>query len=57
MHLFDLIKATVFCGLLAFLVYSFPVIGQVLLIGLMSVLWLSCAMQTIKTVRRKSSLG
>ena len=53
MNLIDLIKATVLCGLIAFLVYSFPVIGQVVLISLLSLLWLSCALQTVQTVRRK----
>ena len=53
MNLFDLIKATVVCGLIAFLVYSFPLIGQITIIGLLSLLWLSCAFQTIQTIRRR----
>ena len=53
MRLADLIKATVICGLLAFLVYSFPLLGQIMIIGLLSLLWLSCAHQTIQAIRRK----
>lgn len=37
----DLVKATVACGLAAYLVFEFPVLGQVVIIGLLSLLWLS----------------
>ena len=47
MNVVDLIKATVVCGSIAFLVYSFPVIGQVTVIGILSLLWLSYAHKTI----------
>jgi uncharacterized membrane protein YesL len=50
----SLIKTTLVCGLMAFLVYSFPVIGQIVIIGILSLLWLSCAHQTLQTKRRKS---
>ena len=53
MNVFDLIKATIFCGGVAFLFYSFPVLGQALVISLLSVLWLSYARKTIVTIRRK----
>jgi len=53
MSLFDLIKATVVCGFTAFLVYTFPVIGQIAIIGLLGLLWLSCAHQVMQSVRRK----
>ncbi len=49
MRTFDLIKATVVCGGMAFLVYSYPVIGQVMIIAVLSVIWLSYAYKTIKT--------
>jgi hypothetical protein len=49
----DLIKATIICGVAAFLIYSFPVVGQVLVIGLLSLLWLSYAHQTIANLRRR----
>ncbi len=53
MNLLDLTKATVICGLLAFLIYSFPVVGQVAIIGLLSLLWLSYAHRTIANLLRK----
>ena len=53
MNVFDLTKATVLCAAIAFLVYSYPVLGQIVIIGLLSVLWLSCALQTVQTVRRR----
>jgi uncharacterized membrane protein YesL len=53
MNLFDLIKATITCGLIAFIIYSFPVIGQVLIIGLLSLLWLSYAHRTLLHLRRR----
>jgi len=49
----DLIKATVFCGLLAFLVFSYPVLGQVLIIGVLSLLWLSYLYRTVVTARTR----
>ena len=55
MSVYDLIKATVVCGVLAFLVYSFPILGQIVIIGLLSALWLSCAFQTVENVRRRRS--
>jgi len=56
MNVLDLIKATVVCGGIAFLVYSFPVLSQAAIIGLLGALWLSYAGKTLKTVRRKCSL-
>ena len=53
MSFFDLVKATIVCGLLAFLCYSFPVLGQVLLIAFLSLVWLAYAHKTISTARRK----
>ena len=53
MRLWDLIKATVVCGGVAFLVYSFPVLSQAVIIGLLTLMWLSCAHQTVQTIRRK----
>ena len=53
MNVFDLIKATIACGLSAFLIYSFPVVGQVLIIAVLSLLWLSYAHRTfVKILRR-----
>ena len=53
MTIFDLIKATVVCGLIAFLIYSYPVVGQVVLIGFLSLLWLAYAHKTIANLRRR----
>ena len=53
MNLLDLIKATVGCGLSAFLIYSFPVIGQVVIITLLSLLWLSYAHRAMSAIRRR----
>lgn len=50
MSVYDLIKATVVCGGIAFLVYSFPVIGQILIIGLLGVAWLTYARKMIQTL-------
>ncbi len=50
MNAVDLVKATVVCGLCAFLVYSYPVVGQVLIIGVLSLIWLSYA-HTVLTRR------
>jgi hypothetical protein len=53
MNIFDLIKATVVCGVIAFLFYSSPVLSQIVLIGFLSVLWLVYAHKTIAHLRRR----
>lgn len=53
MNVFDLIKATLACGLTAYLIYSFPTLGQVLIIGLLSLLWLAYAHRTLASLRRR----
>jgi hypothetical protein len=53
MSILDLTKATVTCGALAFLIYTFPVIGQVLIIGFLTFLWLAYARKTILALRRR----
>jgi hypothetical protein len=52
MSLGDLIKATIVCGLSAFFVFSYPVVGQIVIIGGLSLLWLSYAYNTIRTLSR-----
>jgi hypothetical protein len=47
MSLLDLIKATIVCGGVAFLFYSFPVLGQIMAIVLLTLLWLSYARKTL----------
>ena len=44
----DLIKATVFCGSVAFLAYRFPVVSQALVIGLLVILWASLAHKAVQ---------
>jgi hypothetical protein len=51
MSLVDLIKATVVCGIVAFLFYSFPILGQIAAIALLSLLWLSYARKMIVSRR------
>jgi hypothetical protein len=48
MSLFDLAKATLVCGGVSFLVYSFPAISQGLIIGLLTVVWVSYAQKLIR---------
>jgi hypothetical protein len=43
----DLVKATIACGLAAYLVYEFPVLGQVVIIATLSLLWLSYLYSTV----------
>ena len=50
MDLVDLIKATVLCGIIAFLCYSFPVVGQAMVIGFLGLIWLGYLRTTV--VRR-----
>jgi hypothetical protein len=54
MSVLELIKATVICGVVAFLFYSFPVLGQILMIAVLSLLWLSYARKTILALRRRN---
>jgi hypothetical protein len=53
MTILDLIKATVVCGAIAFLIYSYPIVGQIVLIGFLSLLWLLYAHKTIANLRRR----
>ncbi len=47
MNAMDLTKATLVCGGVAFLVYSFPVIGQIAIISALSLVWLSYAYKVV----------
>jgi hypothetical protein len=53
MNVLDLVKATLACGISAFLVYSYPVLSQVLFIGLVSLLWLFYARKTLARLFRR----
>ncbi len=53
MSVYDLIKATIVCGSIAFLVYNFPIISQAAIIGLLGLAWLTYAHKMIKTLTRR----
>ncbi len=53
MTLLDLIKATVVCGASAFLIYSFPLVSQIVVIAVISLLWLLYLQQTWTHLRRR----
>jgi len=53
MSMFDLAKATVVCGGLAFLIYNFPILSQISLIALLCLLWLLYARKAIASLRRR----
>lgn len=53
MSILDLIKATVVCGVIAFLIYSYPIVGQIVLIGFLGLLWLLYVRQAIVSLRRR----
>jgi hypothetical protein len=50
MNAFNFIKATIVCGGLAFLIYSFPVISQIVAIGLLGYGWLFYAHKLMKAI-------
>ncbi len=52
MRVSDLLKATVICGGIAFVVYSVPVVSQAVVIGLLALLWASCAYQAVGRMLR-----
>lgn len=49
----DLIKATLVCGGLAFVFYSFPVVSQAMTIALLTLLWISYAYHTVARLRHR----
>jgi len=53
MSILDLAKATVVCGGVSFLIYTFPFISQGLIIGLLTVVWLSYAQKLIRKLARR----
>jgi hypothetical protein len=52
MTILDLAKATVVCGSVAFLTYSYPILSQVMVIGSLCLLWLLYAHRTLACLRR-----
>jgi len=53
MKVSELVKATIICALVAYLVYSFPVVGQILIIAFLSLLWLSYLYRTVLCLRSR----
>jgi hypothetical protein len=53
MTILDLAKATLVCGGCSFLIYQYPVLGQVLLITLFSLLWLGYARSVLGHRRQR----
>ncbi len=53
MSILDLAKATVVCAGVSFLVYTFPFISQGLIIGLLTVVWLTYARKLIRNFVRR----
>jgi hypothetical protein len=53
MTILDLAKATVFCGGIGFLIYDFPILGQIVVIAFLGLLWLLYAHQTLEHLRRR----
>jgi hypothetical protein len=49
----DFVKATVICGILSFICYSVPVVGQALVIGTLGLLWLGYAYKTVARIWQK----
>jgi len=54
MYPVDLLKATVACGLLAFLAYSFPALSQGIIIGILSLIWCSYVYSVVVRLRARS---
>lgn len=55
MTIIDLTKATVVCGGASYLVYAFPLVGQVLVMALLGVLWLLYAREAVQRLRTRNS--
>ncbi len=53
MTILDLIKATVAFSAISFLIYSYPLVGQIVLIGFLGILWLSYVRKTYVGLRRR----
>jgi hypothetical protein len=53
MSILDLTKATLVCGAAAFFIYSFPLLGQIVVIGVLGLLWLFYVLKTIRSMRHR----
>jgi hypothetical protein len=53
MDLLSLVKATIFCGLTAFVCYSYPVVSTALIIGFLALVWLGYVRSAVVRLRRR----
>jgi hypothetical protein len=53
MNVLDLVKATIACGVSAFVIYNYPVLSQIVIIGGLTLLWLSYAHRTLAKLLRR----
>ncbi len=53
MAIIDLAKATFVCGAVGYLTYAFPLLGQIVVIGFLSLLWLLYARKTFGNLLRR----
>jgi hypothetical protein len=53
MTAFDLAKATLICGGIAYFAYSIPALSQALIIAMLSLLWLSYLHSTFSWLRER----
>jgi hypothetical protein len=53
MNVYDLAKATIICGATAFVIYNNPVVSQAVIIGGLTLLWLSYAHRTLSKLLRR----
>jgi hypothetical protein len=51
MTAYDLAKATVLCGGIAYFAYSIPALSQAIIIAILSLLWLSYLHSTVSRLR------
>jgi hypothetical protein len=54
MEMWDLVKATLVCGLIAFFSYTYPVVGQAIVIGLLTLLWSFYVWRTVNRLRQRT---
>jgi hypothetical protein len=53
MTAFDLAKATLLCGGIAYFAYSIPALSQAIIIAILSLLWLSYLHRTVRRLRER----
>lgn len=53
MSILDLLKATLVCGGGSYLIYSYPLLGQIILIAVLGLLWLCYARSVLGRLRHR----